>query len=84
MNKTIAKYLSIKKVFDLRSLMDLHGIKLRELSEKVDGISYDGLERIMRVDGKQEPKAWQLLEIEHTLADMIEEKEKAQSQKENQ
>ena len=36
MNKTIAKYLSNKKVFDLRSLMDLHGIKLRELSEKVD------------------------------------------------
>ena len=84
MNKTIAKYLSNKKVFDLRSLMDLHGIKLRELSEKVDGISYDGLERIMRVDGKQEPKAWQLLEIEHQVAELCEEKKKAESQKENQ
>jgi hypothetical protein len=76
MDKTMAKYFSNKKVFDLRALMDSNGITLRGLADKLDGISYDALERIMRIDGKQEPKAWQLLEIEHTLADMVEGKDK--------
>jgi hypothetical protein len=81
MNKETAKHFANKEVFYLRAELHLNGLDLKDLAPRLDGISYDALKRIMRDDGKQEPKAWQLLEIEHQVAELCEEKKKAESQK---